>query len=71
MINGKILIRFFSGFFFLRTQFLMLTKKVADNNPEMAGDITHDRIILSTPHQAIALVPFAANPKPKIAPMVV
>jgi hypothetical protein len=37
----------------------------------MAGDITQDRIILSTPNQAIAFEPFAANPKPRIAPMVV
>jgi hypothetical protein len=26
---------------------------------------------LTTPHQAIALVPFAANPNPRIAPIVV
>jgi hypothetical protein len=37
----------------------------------MAGDNTHDIIILTTPHQAIALVPFAANPNPRIAPIVV
>jgi len=49
----------------------MVTKKVADKIPEMSGDISHDKIILRTPHQAIALEPFAANPKPKIAPIVV
>ena len=49
----------------------MLTKKVADKIPEIAGDKTHDRIILKTPNHSIALVPFAANPKPRIAPIVV
>jgi hypothetical protein len=61
----------FSGFFFLSTQFLIVTKKVADNIPEISGDMTHDMIILRTPNHEIALVPFAANPKPRIAPIVV
>jgi len=44
---------------------------VADKNPEINGDISHDRIILRTPNHSIALVPFAANPNPRIAPIVV
>jgi len=72
IINGKIVISFYSEFFLsLSTKFLMQTKKVADKIPEMAGDINHDKIILRTPHHAMALVPFAANPKPRIAPIVV